>query len=95
MIIKGHFSAGPFSVQPPKTPLGHTGLDCRRPLLARSAGVSPSTQPQPAAATRSKAWRGFAQSGQAAQDGVRWKLSGLSGPKSRDGPFEEAKGETL
>ena len=40
----------------------------RRPLLARGEGGVPSTQRRHAAAARSKDWRGFVRSGQAAQD---------------------------
>jgi hypothetical protein len=43
----------------------------RRPLRARSDGSSPSTRRPHAAAARSKAERGKARSGQAAQDGLR------------------------
>jgi hypothetical protein len=77
--LQRHFSAGPSGSQPLKTPLGHADVARRRPLLARGAGGIPSTQRRPAAAARSKAWRGNTRPGQANQDGLRWKLSGAVG----------------
>src|SRR5262249_29224059 len=68
----------------------------RRPPLARGDGGVPSTQRRPAAAARSKAWRGNARPGQAAQDGggesvrgfrERGPRSGLSG-KAEGGDFK-------
>jgi hypothetical protein len=53
----------------------------RRPRLARGDGGGPSTQQRPAAAVRREVWRGFAQSGQATQDGLGWRLKGLPGSR--------------
>ncbi|MBI3800112.1 MAG: hypothetical protein HY268_24440 [Deltaproteobacteria bacterium] len=48
-------SAAPSGAQPPKTPWGHANIARQQQLFA--------------ATPRSKAWRGVARPGQAAQDG--------------------------
>jgi hypothetical protein len=50
--------------------------------LVRSGGCLAHRPRQPAAAARSKAWRGNARSGQAPQDGLRSRLRGSLGPRA-------------
>ncbi len=76
--LQGHFSAGPSGAQPPENGLWAPSVTCRRS--------------QPAAAARSTAWRGNARPGQAAQDGVGWRLRGFLVPGPRDGPTGKAGG---
>jgi hypothetical protein len=61
----------------------------------RNDGGGPSAQRHPAAAARSKAWRGNAWSGQAPQDGVGWRLFGFLAPGSRDGWWGKAREDSL
>ena len=82
---KGHFITGHCGVQRLKAPLGHPPPPRRRPLLAHNAGASPSTQRRPPKAARSKAWQGFAQSGQADQDGPGWRIRGCAARSLRNG----------
>ena len=76
--LQRHFSAGPSGAQPPENGLWAPSVTCRRS--------------QPAAAARSTAWRGNARPGQAAQDGVGWRLRGFLVPGPRDGPTGKAGG---
>ncbi len=50
-------------------------------------------QRRPAAAARSKAWRGVARCGHVAQNGVGWRLTDFPGSKAAEPPLEEARGD--
>jgi hypothetical protein len=67
----------------------------RRPLPASRASGSSSTRRQHAAAARSKAERGNARAGQAAQDGVRLRFAAFLVTEPRDHRFEKARGEDV
>ncbi len=67
--IKRYFSAGPSGAPPCKHPWGLLASPAgSRPWRAALA-ASPARSGLPAAAVRSKAWRGKARSGHPAQDG--------------------------